>query len=39
MGLRVNFMLDYLEFGNFYSLDIYVDEIYDGKLSWFNVFI
>lgn len=26
MGLRVNFMLDYLEFGNFYSLDIDVDE-------------
>lgn len=30
-------MLDYLEFGWFDSLDVYVDEIWDGKL-W-NIFV
>lgn len=38
-GSRVQFMSDHPEFGNLYSLDIYADEIQDGKLSWFNAFI
>lgn len=32
-GSRVQFMSDHPEFGDLYSLDIYADEIQDGKLN------
>lgn len=38
-GSRVQFMSDHPEFGDLYSLDIYADEIQDGKLNLFHFFL
>lgn len=35
MGLKVFFMLEYLEFGWLDNLDVYIDEIFDGKILFY----
>lgn len=35
MGLKVFFMLEYLEFGWLDNLDVYIDEIFDDKILFY----